>query len=93
MLRPGDVLVAVGQLAHHPAGQDLLERAVEDRGRDLRVDVAAKLTGLLAVDDDLLERLVRVADLVDLAAQLLRASRDLVDEHADEVRVALPRTE
>src|ERR687892_1314097 len=63
LLRFLDLGVAAGQLPHHPAGEDLLEGAVEDRRGQLGIDLGPELARLLAASDDPLERLVGVADL------------------------------
>ena len=83
---------ARGQPLEDPAGEDLLERAVEDPGGEPRIESGAQLPPLLAADDDPLERRERVRDLVHLAPEL-RAARHLAHEHADEVGVDLPGAE
>ena len=92
MLGAAHIFLAVGELAEGPAGEDLLQRAVPDRRRQTRIDVVAKLTRLLALLDDPLERLVGKVDLVGLLLHL-RAARHLSDEHAYQLRVALPGSE
>src|SRR4051812_39355735 len=57
VLGAGDVLVAVRQLTDHPAGQDLLQRAVQHERREPRVEISAELAPLLPVADDALDRL------------------------------------
>ena len=87
-----DLLGACRQALEDPAREDLLERAVEDPRGEARVEPGAQLSPLLALFDDPLERRERVLDLVHLAPEL-RAPRHLAHEHADEVRVELPRAE
>src|ERR671927_804013 len=87
-----DVLVRVRQLAHDPAGEDLLERAVDHRGREPRVEIGAEAAFRLAALDDPLQRLEGEHDLADLVLELRRAG-DLAYEHADEVGVVAPGAE
>ena len=47
LLGARDVLVAVRQQLEHPAGEQLLDRAVEDDARQARIEVGAQLSGLL----------------------------------------------
>src|SRR5205085_7524543 len=76
----------------HPAGEDLLDRAVEDVADHARVDVRTELAGLLTARDDSLEPRKRLLDLVDAPLQV-RAPRHLAHEHADEIGVAPPRAQ
>src|SRR5919109_456879 len=92
LLGARNVVVAVGELPHHPAGQDLVEGAVEDGRRELRIEIGAELAALLPALDDVAQRLEGLVDLFDLLLQV-RATRDLAYEHADEVRVVAPCTE
>src|SRR5205823_2432430 len=66
-----DLLVPVGELAEHPGGQDLLERAVDDRGHEPRIELGPELALRLAAPDDPLdhaEDLPHVPDpVLDLA--------------------------
>src|SRR5918992_6201816 len=75
-----------------PAGEDLLQRAVEDPGGEAGVEIRAQLAPFLAAGDDPLERCERVLDLIHLAPEL-RAAGNLTDEHAHEVGIGLPGTE
>src|SRR5688500_4508094 len=61
-----------------PAGQDLLERAVEDPGREACVELRAQLAALLPAGHDPLERREGMLDLVHFPAELW-ASRNLAD--------------
>src|SRR5436190_8451610 len=85
-----DVVGPVGETTEHPAGEDLLERPVDDPRREPRVgvasDVATRLPGFEDPPDP--EEDVRAG--VDAAADL-GAARDLAHEHAAQVRPRRPR--
>src|SRR3989442_1174946 len=91
-LRRGDLVVSVRQLPEHPACEDLLDRAVKDPREEPRVEVGSEVPLRLTARHDPLDRLERLAKLVDLALHL-RAARHLAHEDADEVRVAAPGPE
>ena len=93
LLRLSDVVVVARQAAEDPAGEDLLERAVDHPRRKPRRDVVAEDVLLLAALDDALQRLESVRDLLDLALELLAAPRHLAHEHAHDVRVVAPRSQ
>src|SRR5207253_8729789 len=76
----------------HPAGEDLLERAVDDRRREPRVELAAERTLCLPALDDALDRRQHRAEVLAMA-RALRAPRDLPHEHAHEVRLPAPRAQ
>ena len=65
-LGTGDLLVAVGKPAHHPAREDLLEPAVDDPAREARVELRAEDTLGLSLLDHALDHLEAPADVVDL---------------------------
>src|SRR4051794_17927748 len=69
-LGASDVLVPVRELAEHPPGEDLLDPAVEDPGKETRVEVAAERALALAAGDDPLDRRERLPELVDLRLHL-----------------------
>ena len=87
------LLVAVRQLPEHPAGEDLLEPAVEDPAREPRVEVVAGTTRR-AWPRTITRWIARKpgADLVHLPLEL-RAPRDLAHQHADEVGPVAPRAQ
>src|SRR6266545_1700097 len=85
------VVLVPWKAAEHPAGEDLLERAVDDPRRQPGREVVPKHLLLLSALDDPLQGLERERDLLDLALQLLAASRHFADEHAHDVRVVAPR--
>src|SRR5580765_7677268 len=91
-LGAGDVLLGVGQPPEHPAGEELLDRAVEDVAREARVEVGPDRAVGLATLDDLLDRGERLDDLVHLAREVL-AARHLEHEHAYEIGVTRPRAQ
>src|SRR5205823_7494428 len=87
-----DLLVAVAELAEHPAGQDRLEGAVEDEARQPRVELAPELAGGLPALDDPRDRVEDLAEGVEPPLEL-GAAADLAHEHADQVGIAAPRAE
>src|SRR5207244_9137564 len=91
-LGPRDLVLAVAKLAQHPAGQDRLERAVEDEAREPGVELAAELTRVLSPFDDPSHRVEDLAEGVDPALEL-GAPADLANEYPDQVRVAPPRAQ
>src|SRR6476619_820067 len=92
LLGSSDRLVAVLQLSEHPAGQDLLERAVEDVARHTRVEVGAELALMLSVRDDPLETCEGRVDLFDAFLQM-RAAGHFTHEHTHEIGIAPPRSQ
>src|SRR5437868_11291830 len=84
-----DPVVAVGELAEHPAGEDLLDRAVHDPAGEAGIEVAAEVALRLTARDDALERAKALVDLRDAPLDL-RAAGDLAHDHAHEVRIAPP---
>src|SRR6476469_9979627 len=92
LLGAGDRLVAVLELAEHPARQDLFERTVEDVAGHARVEVGTELSLLLPPHDDPLEPGKRRVDLDDALLQM-RAARHFAHEHPHEVGIAPPRTQ
>jgi hypothetical protein len=85
-------LGVVRQLTEHPAGQHLLQRAVEHPGGEPRVDVGPERALVLAAHDDALQAREGLSDLVELVLDV-RAARDLADEQPHQVRVVAPGTE
>src|SRR5215210_2639043 len=69
-LRLLDLRGAGRQTAVDPAGEDLLERAVQDPRREACVDLGAELTPFLTARDDPFQGGERVLDLVDLTPEL-----------------------
>ena len=87
-----DVLLLARQLAEHPAREDLLERAIDDPGRERRLAIGAHLAALLRRADHPRQREEHRPDLVDALADL-GAATDLPHEHADRVGRDEPRAE
>ena len=77
-----------GDQLEHPAGEKLLDRAVEPHRGELRVDVLAKGARSLAVGDDLGDHVVGAADLRQVGApERVRRPGHLDDDHLHQVRV------
>ena len=55
-----------GEQAEDPAGEHLLDRAVERHDRELGRDLGAELAGLLRLLDHAADQRVGLADLVDV---------------------------
>src|SRR5438552_378318 len=91
-LGPGDLVVPVRQLAEHPGGQDLLERAVDDRRGEPRVELGPELAVRLPPGDDALDHAEGLAHVLDSVLELA-APRDLSDEHGHELRRVAPRAQ
>src|SRR5204863_5419552 len=91
-LSGGELVLSLGKCAQHPAGEDLLERSVEDEADEARVDIGTELTILLAARDDPLDRIERFVDLRHALLQI-GAANDLADDDADEIRISPPRTQ
>src|SRR2546423_775436 len=71
VFRPGDRL-------EDPAGEELLDRAVEDHRREVGVDVVTELAGTLRVGDDLRDQVVGPPDLGEMGpAEGVRRPGDL----------------
>jgi len=87
-----DVLLLTRQLAEHPAGENLLERAVDDPRGEHRLAVGPHLAALLRRLDHPPEREEHRLDLVEPLPDSGAAS-DLAHEHADRVRRDEPRAE
>ena len=78
-----DLLLAVGELAQHPAREQLLQGAVEDPAREPRVEVGAERAFGLTLLDHALDGGESLAHLVDLPLQV-RAAGDLAHHHGHE---------
>src|SRR5205823_1941348 len=87
-----DVVLLARDLPEHPAGEDLLERAVHDPRRDRRIAVRPHLAARLRGLDHARQPEEDLADLLDALADL-RAARDLTHEHTNRIRRHEPRTE
>src|SRR5262249_8688268 len=92
LLGPRDLRVAVVERPEHPAGQDLLERAVEDEARQPRVDIVTKLARFLSTNDDPLDGRERRVHVGHSPLQL-RTARHLADDDANEIGIAPPRAQ
>src|SRR5680860_1466692 len=83
-----EVGVGGGGQLEDPAGELLLDRAVEGHRGERGVDVAAEGARLLPVGDDLGDRVVGAADLRQVgAAEGVRRAGDLDDDHLHQFRV------
>src|SRR5262249_41699444 len=87
------VLVVAGETAEDPAGEDLLERAVDDPRAEPRRQVLAEDLLRLAVLDDSLQRGEREPDLLDLPVEQVAAPRDLAHEHSHDIGKVAPRSQ
>ena len=82
--------VSARQLPEHPAGQQLVDAAVEHDGRECRVEVGAELSGVAPALDDATDRLDRFHEVADPLLHF-RAARNLAHENAHDVRLMPPR--
>jgi alpha-methylacyl-CoA racemase len=87
-----DFCVPARQLTQHPAGQQLVDAAVENDGGERRVEVGTELSTRLPTLDDATNRLDRFHQVADPLLQLGTA-RDLAHENAYDVRLMPPRAQ
>ncbi len=87
--RPSRRLLLGRQAPEHPAGQQLVDRAVDDGRSEGRIDVLAELAALDAAGDHALQRVDRQRELADPLGQL-RAAAELLDHDPDDVRQMEP---
>jgi len=86
-----DLCISARQLAKNPAGQQLVDAAVEHDGGERRVEVGAELSTRLAALDDATDRHDRFHEVADPFLHF-GAARDLAHENADDVRLMSPGT-
>ena len=92
MLGGFDFCVPARQLAEHPAGEQLVDAAVEHDGCERRVEIGAELSTRLPALDDATNRLDRFYEVADPLLHF-RAARDLAYENAYDVGLMPPCTQ
>src|SRR3954454_10447175 len=87
-LGPLKLLVGRGQVAEDPAGEELLDRAVEAHRGEVGRDVGLERAVLAGAVDDRGDHRVRLADLVEMRGpERVRRAGDLDDDHLHKLRL------